>query len=103
VTNLRKVQRDHCSFSDNTNARHAKFTYEKGGPGDEFITCQTCSTAFGGVVTQRKTQSPPASLAMKVNAETWADMCDKESQEEYMHISVNILMEVDSPEADGNQ
>jgi hypothetical protein len=31
---------------------------------------------FGGVVTQRKTQSPPASPARKVNAETWANMCD---------------------------
>jgi hypothetical protein len=30
-------------------------------------------------------------------------MCDEEAQEEYMHISVNILMEVDSAEADGNQ
>jgi hypothetical protein len=58
--------------------------------------------AFGGVVTHRKTQSPPASPARKVNAETWANTCDEESQEEYMHISVNILMEVDSAEADGN-
>jgi hypothetical protein len=40
--------------------------------------------AFGGVVTQRKTQSPPASPASKVNAETWANMCDEEAQEEYM-------------------
>jgi hypothetical protein len=32
---------------------------------------------------------------IKVNAETWANMCDEEAQEEYMHISVNILMEVD--------
>jgi hypothetical protein len=30
-------------------------------------------------------------------------MCDEEAQEEYMHSSVNILMEVDSAEADGNQ
>jgi hypothetical protein len=59
--------------------------------------------AFGGVVTQRKTQTPPASQARKVNAETWANMCDEEVQEEYMHSSVNILMEVDSTEADGNQ
>jgi hypothetical protein len=59
--------------------------------------------AFGGVVTQRKTQSPPASPARKVNAETGANMCDEEAQEEYMHSSVNILMEVDSAEADGNQ
>jgi hypothetical protein len=59
--------------------------------------------AFGGVVTQRKTQSPPASPARKVNAETWANMCDEEAQEEYMHSSVNILMEVDSAEADSNQ
>jgi hypothetical protein len=59
--------------------------------------------AFGGVVTQRKTQSPPASPARKVNAETWANMCGKKAQEEYMHSSVNILMEVDSAEADGNQ
>jgi hypothetical protein len=58
--------------------------------------------AFGGVVTQRKTQSPPASPARKVNAETWANMCDEEAQEEYMHISVNILMQVDSAEANGN-
>jgi hypothetical protein len=55
------------------------------------------------VVTQRKTQSPPASPAAKVNAETWANMCDEEAQEEYMHSSVNILMELDSAEADGNQ
>jgi hypothetical protein len=59
--------------------------------------------AFGGVVTQLKNQSPPASPARKVDAETWANMCDEESQEEYMHSSVNILMEVDSAEADGNQ
>jgi hypothetical protein len=59
--------------------------------------------AFGGVVTQRKTQSLLASSARKVNAETWANMCDEEAQEEYMHSSVNILMEVDSAEADGNQ
>jgi hypothetical protein len=59
--------------------------------------------AFGGVVTQRKTHSPLASPARKVNAETWANMCDAEAQKEYMHSSVNILMEVDSAEADGNQ
>jgi hypothetical protein len=58
--------------------------------------------AFDGVVTQRKNQSPPASPVRKVNAEIWANMCDEESQEEYMHSSVNILMEVDSAEADGN-
>jgi hypothetical protein len=33
----------------------------------------------------------------------WANMCDEEAQEEYMHSSVNILMEVDSAEADGNK
>jgi hypothetical protein len=59
--------------------------------------------AFGGAVTQRKTHSPPASPARKVNAETWANMCDEDVQEEYMQTSVNILMEVDSTEADGNQ
>jgi hypothetical protein len=59
--------------------------------------------AFGGVVTQRKTQTPSASPARKVNAETWANMCDEEAQEEYIHSSVNILMEVDSVEADGSQ
>jgi hypothetical protein len=58
---------------------------------------------FVGVVTKRKIQSPPASPARKVNAETWANMCDEEAQEEYMHSSVNILMEVVSAEADGNQ
>jgi hypothetical protein len=30
-------------------------------------------------------------------------MCDEDIQEEYMQTSVNILMEVDSAEADGNQ
>jgi hypothetical protein len=59
--------------------------------------------AFGGVVTQWKTQTPPAYPARKVNAETWANMSDEEAQEEYMHSSVNIMMEVDSVEADGNQ
>jgi hypothetical protein len=59
--------------------------------------------AFGGVVTQRTIQPPPASPARKVNAETWANMCDEDAQEEYMHSSVNILMEVDSAEADGNK
>jgi hypothetical protein len=59
--------------------------------------------AFGGVLRQRKTQSPPASPASKANAEKWTNMSDEESQEEYMHSSVNILMEVDSNEADGNQ
>jgi hypothetical protein len=58
---------------------------------------------FGGVVTQRKTQSPPASPSRKVNAEMWANICDEEAQEDYMHSSMNILMEVDSAEADGNQ
>jgi hypothetical protein len=58
---------------------------------------------FGGVVTQQKTQTPPASPARNVNAETWANMCDEEAQEEYMHSSVNIIMEVYSAEADGNQ
>jgi hypothetical protein len=58
--------------------------------------------AFGGVLTQRKTQTPLAPVR-KVSAETWANMCDEEAQEEYMHSSVNILMEVDSAEADGNQ
>jgi hypothetical protein len=32
--------------------------------------------AFGGVVTQRKNQSPPASPSRKVNAKMWANMCD---------------------------
>jgi hypothetical protein len=59
--------------------------------------------AFGGVVTQRKTQSPPALPARRVNAETWANMCDEQAQEAYIHSSVNIMMEVDSAEADGNQ
>jgi hypothetical protein len=36
--------------------------------------------AFGGVVTQRKTQSRPASPSRKVNAETWANMCGEEAQ-----------------------
>jgi hypothetical protein len=35
--------------------------------------------------------------------ETWANMSDEEAQEEYMHISMNILMEVDSDEAKCNQ
>jgi hypothetical protein len=30
-------------------------------------------------------------------------MYDEEVQEEYMHSSVNIMIEVDSAEADGNQ
>jgi hypothetical protein len=55
------------------------------------------------VVTQRKTQSLPASPTRKVNAEMWVNMCDEEAQEEYMHRSVNILMEVDLAEADRNQ
>jgi hypothetical protein len=59
--------------------------------------------AFGGVVTQRKTQSLLASPERKVNAEKWANMCDEEAQEEYMHSNVNILMEVYSAEADSNQ
>jgi hypothetical protein len=52
--------------------------------------------ACGGRVTQSKTQSPPASPLRKANAEIWANMCDEEAQEENMHSSVNILMEVDS-------
>jgi hypothetical protein len=59
--------------------------------------------AFGGVVTQRKTQSPPASPSRKANAETWANMYDEEAQEDNMYSSVNILMEVYSAEAEGNQ
>jgi hypothetical protein len=54
------------------------------------------------VVTQRKNQSPPASPSRKANAETWAK-CDEEAQEENMYSSVNILMEVDLAEAEGNQ
>jgi hypothetical protein len=30
-------------------------------------------------------------------------MCDEEAQQEYMHSIVNILMEVDLAEANGNQ
>jgi hypothetical protein len=60
-------------------------------------------SAFGGVVTQRKPQSSPASPSRKANAETWANMCIEEAQEENMYSSVNILMEVDSAEAEGNQ
>jgi hypothetical protein len=48
--------------------------------------------AFGGVVTQRKTQSPPASPSRKYNAETWANMCDEEDQEDNMYSSVNIII-----------
>jgi hypothetical protein len=51
--------------------------------------------AFGGVVTQRTSPSPPASPPRKANAETWANMCDEEAQEENMSSSVYILMEVD--------
>jgi hypothetical protein len=59
--------------------------------------------AFYGVVTQSKSQSPPASPPRKANAETWANMCDEEALEENLSSSVNILMEVDSDEAEGNQ
>jgi hypothetical protein len=59
--------------------------------------------AFGGIVIQMKAQLPPASPSRKANAETWANMCDEEAQEENMHSSVNILMEVDSAEAEVNQ
>jgi hypothetical protein len=51
--------------------------------------------AFVGVVTHRKTHTPPASPARKVNAETWANMCDEDAQEEFMQSSVNVMMEVD--------
>jgi hypothetical protein len=85
-TPMRKVDRG-------TNSSPVKHAASKKGHVD----------AFGGVVRQRKTQTPPASPARKVNAETWANMCDEEAQEEYMHSSVNILMEVDSAEADGSQ
>jgi hypothetical protein len=37
--------------------------------------------AFGGVVTQRKTQSRLATPSRKVNAETWANICDEDAQE----------------------
>jgi hypothetical protein len=59
--------------------------------------------AFGGVVTQRKSQSPPASPKRKADGETWAKMCDEEAQEDNLFSSVNILMEVDSAEDEGNQ
>jgi hypothetical protein len=55
------------------------------------------------VATQRKYQSPPASPPLKANEETWADMCDEEAQEENLSSSVNILIEVDSAEDEGNQ
>jgi hypothetical protein len=58
--------------------------------------------AFDGVVTQRKSPSPPTSPPRKVNAETWANMCDEEDQEKNMSSSVDILMEFDSAEAEGN-
>jgi hypothetical protein len=58
---------------------------------------------FGGLVTQRKSLSPPASPPLKANSETWASMCDEEAQEENMSTCVNIIMEVDSAEAEGNQ
>jgi hypothetical protein len=82
---MRKVSRG-------TNSSPVKHTSKKGHV-----------EAFGGVVTQKKTQSPPTSPARKVNVETWANMCNEEAQEDYMHSSVNILMEVDSAEANGNQ
>jgi hypothetical protein len=59
--------------------------------------------AFDGVVTQWKPHTPPKSPARKTNVEAWANMCDEEAQEEYIHRRVNILMEVDLAEADGNQ
>jgi hypothetical protein len=61
------------------------------------------SSATRKVTRGMNTQSPPASPARKVNEETWANMCDEEPQEEYMHSSVNILMDVYSADADGNQ
>jgi hypothetical protein len=85
-TPMRKVARG-------TNSSPVKHAASKKGHGD----------AFGGVVTQRKTQTPPASLARKVNVETWANMCGEDAQEEYIQNIVNILMEVDLAEANGNQ
>jgi hypothetical protein len=76
-----------------TNTSPVKHAVSKKGPVE----------AFGVVVTQRETQSPPASPSRKANAETWVNMCDEEAQDEYMHSSVNILMEVDSAEAEGDQ
>jgi hypothetical protein len=54
-----------------TNTSPVKHAASKNGP----------VKAFGGVVTQRKTHSPPASPSRKVNAETWANICDEEAQE----------------------
>jgi hypothetical protein len=59
--------------------------------------------AFSRVVTQRESQSRPASPPRKDNAEAWANMYDEEAQEDNMSSSVNILMEVDSAEDEGNQ
>jgi hypothetical protein len=90
---LATTQTPTIKVAQGANSSPVKHTASKKGHVDE----------FGDVVTQRKTQTPLASPARKVNAETWANMCDEEAQEEYMHSSVNILMEVDSAEAEGNQ
>jgi hypothetical protein len=53
-------------------------------------------------VTQRKYPSPPTTPSRKANAETWANMCDEEAQEQNMSSSVDILMEFGLAEAEIN-
>jgi tetrahydromethanopterin S-methyltransferase subunit B len=52
------------------------------------------ASPFGGVVTQLKLPTPPASPTRDFMASTWANYCDSEN--EYISHSVAILKEVDS-------
>jgi hypothetical protein len=82
-----------CWMAHGTNKSPVKHVTSEKGPVE----------AFGGVVTQRKSPSPPASPPREANAETLANLCDEEAQEENVSSSVNILIEVDLAETDGNR
>jgi hypothetical protein len=55
---------------------------------------------FGGVVTQLKLPTPPASPSRDSTAPTWANDCD--SDNEYMSHSLAILIEVDAAAVEAN-
>jgi hypothetical protein len=56
---------------------------------------------FGGVVTQLKYPTPPASPSKANNAGTWANRCDSDDEQDaVMDSSASILMEVDSAQAE---
>jgi hypothetical protein len=58
------------------------------------------TSPFGGVVTQLKLSTPPASPSQDSTAPTWANDCDSDNED--MSQSVEIIMEFDSAQVEAN-